>query len=148
MGRTGALKLSKYFTLAEMVASQTATRRRINNTPGPQEIKNIKLLCVEVLDPVREHFEKAISPNSGYRSEELNDAIGGSRSSQHQAKGTNAAVDFVVPGVSVPIVCDWIHDNLAFDQLIEEFWDLKTGRGWVHVSYNPMRNRRQRIRIG
>ncbi|MBW4653989.1 MAG: hypothetical protein KME20_13275 [Kaiparowitsia implicata GSE-PSE-MK54-09C] len=142
------MKLSKYFTLAEMTFSQTALRRGINNTPGPSEIKNLQVLCEEVLDPVREQFGKAITPNSGYRSEELNLAIGGARSSQHIARGKAAACDFVVPGVSVPIVCDWIHYNLTFDQLIEEFWNPKTGRGWVHVSYDPMRQRRQRIRIG
>ena len=52
------MQLSKHFTLKEMTKSMTATRKGIDNTPGPGEIKNLGDLCYEVLEPLRAHFDK------------------------------------------------------------------------------------------
>jgi len=120
------MKLSPHFTLAEMTTSQTAARRGIDNTPGDHEIAALMTLCVEVLEPLRAHFDRPVIVSSGYRSPELNRAIGGSSTSQH-CKGE--AADFTVPGVSVLDLARWMRRNLQYDQLIYEF-----GR-WVHVSY-------------
>jgi len=139
------MRLSKYFTLAEMIQSETAARKGIRNNPGKEAIENLRLLCVHVLDPVREHYGRPITPTSGYRSPALNAAIGGAPNSQHTR---GQAVDFVVPGVPVPEVCKWIASNLEYDQLIQEFWNPSKGTGWVHVSYSSTRNRRQFLKIG
>ena len=120
------MNLSPHFTLAEMTVSQTAARRGIDNTPGDSEIAALKTLCIEVLEPVRAHFDRPVIVSSGYRSPALNRAIGGSSSSQH-CKGE--AADFSVPGIGVLDLAQWMHRNLQYDQLIYEF-----GR-WVHVSY-------------
>ena len=89
--------LSKNFTLKELVASQTADRKGINNNPNEDQINSLKLLCEKVLQPVRDHFGKVVSISSGFRSEELCEAIGSSKTSQH-AKGQ--AADFEIFGVS------------------------------------------------
>ena len=120
------MKLTAHFTLAEMTVSQTAARQGIDNTPGEREIAALTMLCTEVLEPVRAHFDRPVIVSSGYRSATLNRAIGGSSSSQH-CKGE--AADFTVPGVGVLDLAQWMHRNLQYDQLIYEF-----GR-WVHVSY-------------
>lgn len=126
------MKLSKHFTLDEFTFSQTAARNMLDNTPTDVQIASLKRLCVEVLEPVREHFDRPVRISSGYRGPDLNRAVRGSRSSQH-CKGE--AADFTVPGVTVLELCQWMHRNLNYDQLIYEF-----GR-WVHVSYGPrMRN--------
>ena len=128
------MKLSKHFTLAEMTVSQTASRRGIRNRPGPQQIEALKLLCVKVLEPVREHFDRPVIVSSGYRSPKLNKAIGGSSTSQH-CKGQ--AADFTVPGVSNYELCKWMERKLNYDQLIYEYGES----GWIHVSYRvPYRN--------
>ena len=138
-------KLSEHFTLEELIQSQTADRRKIDNTPDGAVIANLRLVCENILEPVRAHYGVAITPNSGYRSPKLNIAVGGSKTSPH-VKGE--AVDFVVPGVRVPDVCEWIKDNLEFDQLIQEFWNPSRGTGWVHCSYRKGRNRKQFLKIG
>jgi len=132
------MKLSKHFHLSEFTKSQTATRRGIRNMPGPKGIASLKALCENVLEPVREEFGPVVI-SSGYRSRALNQAIGGSQTSQH-SKGE--AADFEVKGVSNLEVARWMEKNLNYDQLICEFY--KPGQpnsGWIHVSYSPrMRN--------
>ena len=77
------MKLSKNFSLKEMTKSQTALRRGIENVPGDLEEANLQQLCEHVLQKVRDHFGKPVTVNSGYRSPELNEAIGGSITSDH-----------------------------------------------------------------
>ena len=128
------MKLSAHFTLAEMVVSQTASRKGIDNTPGPNEIAALKQLCEKVLEPVRVHFDRPVIVTSGFRSITLNKKIGGSATSQH-CEGK--AADFTVPGVSNYELCKWMERNLDYDQLIYEYGES----GWVHVSYEvPFRN--------
>ena len=91
------MKLSNNFSLKEMTKSQTALRRGIDNEPGEEEQANLQQLCEQVLQKVREHFGKPVTVNSGYRSPELNKAIGGSTTSDH-CKGM--AADIEIPGVS------------------------------------------------
>ena len=128
------MKLTNNFSLKEMTKSQTALRRDINNEPGNNEIDNLRLLCEYVLQPVRDHFGKAVRINSGYRSPELNSAIGGSKTSDH-CKGM--AADIEINGVANGDLAEWIKDNCDFRQLILEFYTPGVAdSGWVHVSYN------------
>ena len=87
------MDLSKHFTLEEMTKSMTATRKGINNTPGPGEIKNLGDLCYEVLEPLRAHFDKPVTISSGYRSEALCEAIGSKKTSQHTQHKSCLLVD-------------------------------------------------------
>jgi len=125
------MKLSKNFSLQEMTKSQTALRKGIDNTPTPDKIEPLTLLCERVLQPVRDHFDRPVTITSGYRSPELCVAIGSKVTSQH-TKGQ--AADFEVPGVSNMEVAQWVADNCEFDQLILECY---TGgnTGWIHCSY-------------
>jgi len=126
------MKLSENFSLSEYTKSQTATRKGINNTPGEDHLAAAKALFKNVVQKVRDHFGPTII-TSGYRSPALNEAIGGSATSQH-SKGQ--AADLEVPGVSTAEVCEWIAANTDFDQLILEFYTPgDTNSGWVHVSY-------------
>ena len=128
------MKLTNNFSLNEMTKSQTALRRGIDNDPSNNEIDNLRLLCEYVLQPVREHFGKPVSINSGFRSSELNKAIGGSGTSDH-CKGM--AADIEIAGVDNGDIAQWINDNCQFRQLILEFYTPGVGdSGWVHVSYN------------
>jgi len=117
-----------------MCKSQVAERRGIDQTPPPEAIKALQVLCDAVLERVRTHYKVPIIPSSGYRSPELNRAIGGSENSQH-CKG--AAVDFEVAAIPNIDVARWISQQCAFDQLILECFDPKAGAnsGWVHVSF-------------
>lgn len=134
------MKLSKNFSLAEFTRSQTATRRGIDNTPKGQHLEAAKTLFEKVVQPIRDHFG-ITRLNSGYRSPALNEAVGGSKTSQH-CQGE--AADLECPGHSNYEVAKWIEDNLEYDQLILEFYTPGIpDSGWVHVSYNYDGNQRK-----
>ena len=125
------MKLSANFQLSELVKSQTAERKGIPNNPSPAHIDNLKALCVNVLQPIRSHFEAPVMISSGYRSPELCIAIGSKITSQH---ATGNAADLEVPGVDNKELAVWIKENLEYDQLILEFYrDGEPDSGWVHV---------------
>ena len=137
------MQLSKHFTLKEMTKSMTATRKGINNIPGPGEIKNLGDLCYEVLEPLRAHFDLPVTISSGYRSEALCEAIGSKKTSQH-AKGQ--AVDFEIAGVPNIQTAYWLQNNVDFDQLIMEFYDKDDpAGGWIHISYHESGSNRKQV---
>jgi len=138
------MNLSANFTLKELTKSDTATRLGLDNTPDEATIENLKLLCENVLQPVREHFGKPVTINSGYRSPESNAAVGGSKTSDH-CKGQ--ACDLEIDGVSNPDLAQWIMDNLDYTQLILEFYTQQgqPNSGWVHVSYDPNNLKKQEL---
>ena len=134
------MKLSKNFTLAEFTKSQTALRRGLDNTPGPEHLNAARELFAKVVQPIRDKFGPTVI-NSGYRGKKLNKAVGGSSKSQH-CKGE--AVDIEVIGVSNYAVAKYIRDNLEYDQLILEFYTPGIpDSGWVHVSYKAGKNRKK-----
>ena len=136
------MQLSKNFTMAEFIKSDTATKLGIDNTPEGEHLENAKALFENVVQKVRDHFGPTVL-NSGYRSPELNAAVGGSATSQH-CKGE--AADIEVPGVPNADLAEWIRDNLDFDQLILEFYTPGIpDSGWVHVSYKADGDNRKSI---
>ena len=135
------MKLSENFSLQEFTKSQTATRHNIKNVPNDKQIFNLRNLCVNVLQPVRDYFLKPMIISSGFRSVELNIKIGSTIKSQHIQ---GMAADVEVLDVGNLELSNYIHNNLKYDQLILEFHnpeDLHSG--WVHVSYNAENNRHE-----
>ena len=138
------MSLTKNFSLLELTKSQTAERKGIDNTPSTEHQENLKKLCENVLQPIRDHFGQVVSVSSGYRSPVLCAAIGSKSTSQH-ARGE--AADFEIFGVSNKELADWIHYNTNYDQLILEYWnESDPNSGWVHCSYSESNNRRQYLR--
>jgi len=145
------MHLSPHFTLSEMTKSQTALRRGIGNSLDPgnpddaEVINNLRLLCLEVLEPVREAFGIPFAPSSGYRSPALNTALGSKPTSQHVL---GQAVDFELPGIPNLKLAQWVRDHLKYDQLILEFHEPgEPASGWVHVSLKETGNRRRELTI-
>jgi zinc D-Ala-D-Ala carboxypeptidase len=137
------MNLTANFTLAEMVKSETALRHNMDNTPGETEIENLKQLCEQVLQPVRNHFQTGVKVNSGFRHPEVNAKVGGSKTSDH-CKGQ--AADIEIPGIPNADLAIWIMDNLQYTQLILEFYTPGIpDSGWVHVSYDPANLKKQNL---
>lgn len=126
-----------YFTLKELCASETAKKRNIDNFPSFEIASNLRVLTERVLDPLRIAWGSAIRVTSGYRSEALNAAIGGSKTSVHRY---GFAVDLQpVNGMTdsfIKFTKEWLKDNhIAYDQLIRE---TKNGKLWLHFGlYGP-----------
>jgi len=136
------MRLSKNFTLKELIKSHTATRRGISNEPTQQHLQNLQKLVDNILQPIRDGLNMSITLNSCYRSKALNKAVGGSLNSQH-CKGEAGDIDV---GDDNFKVFNYIKDNLDFDQMIWEAGD-KNNPAWVHVSYREGRNRKQVLRM-
>jgi hypothetical protein len=139
------MKLSEHLDLSEVVRSESAKRKGIPNMPTAEHIANFKLLAEKIFEPIRVHFRCPIIISSGYRSKELNAAIGGSATSQHcSGEAIDIDMDGTPNGVTNRMVFDFIKDNLEFDQLIYEFGNSENP-DWVHVSYETKGPQRKQI---
>lgn len=139
------MRLSKYFTLDEMTASETAARRGIANTPGPDEILALRRLCENILDPLRELAGAPIVVSSGFRNPRVNKLVGGSATSQHLS---GCAADIKCTRLTQQELFSLIRKSgLPFDQCIDEYGDStgKTNIGWCHVSYTEGRPNRGQV---
>ena len=101
------MQLSRNFSLQELIKSDTAIRKGIDNNPNADQIEKLKALCENILQPVRDHFGR-VKITSGFRSVELCTAIGSSARSQH-AKAE--AADFECVGVDNAELADWIPEG-------------------------------------
>jgi hypothetical protein len=137
------MQLSKNLVLAEVTRSETAKRKGISNMPTPEHIENFKKLAENIFQPIRDHFGKPIRISSGYRSKELNTAIGGALSSQH-CQGEAIDIDMDGTDITNAQIFNFIKDNLNFDQLIWEF-GTDNNPDWVHVSYESTGKQRKQI---
>lgn len=129
--------ITKKCHMSNLLVSNTAKRLGIKNVPTRVQTENMSILIEQIINPLIKRFG-GIQINSGFRSKKLNKAVGGARNSSHM---TGQAVDLTVPGISPSEVCDWIFNNLAYDQLINEF------DRWVHISFkNNQDNRNQDLK--
>lgn len=126
------MKFPPHFSLEELTRSQTATRNEIDNSPDEKQLNNL-IRMAWFLESLRMRIRMIINKrsviivSSGFRCEELNLIIGGSKTSTHM-KGL--AADITCPDLTPLELAEFIRDNMAdegFDQVIHEF-----GR-WVHV---------------
>ena len=125
------MKLSENFTLEELIRSNTAERMGIDNVPKDEKVvENLRSLCLEVLQPLRDYVGAPVHINSGYRCPELNMAVGGVKNSQH-CRGEATDIRIVSPKQGREWAA-WIEDNCRFDQMLLE--RNKSGAVWLHVS--------------
>lgn len=117
--------LSRNFDWKEFEKSDTASRLHIVNVINDWDVRdNIKALVENVLQPLRDAWGGPIFINSGYRSKELNEAVGGVETSQHR-KGEAADCGVTDPYALAKLV---LRMKLPFDQLI-------VYPDFLHISY-------------
>lgn len=129
------MNLTKDFTYEEMTKSTYAIRHGIDNIPNGEQTENLKQLCINVLQPLRDALEMPMVIDSGFRNYGINNAVGGASTSQH-TKGQ--AADVIIPGMTpMEVIKKIVVLKLPFDQMIFEYG------AWTHVSYNIAGNRGQ-----
>jgi uncharacterized protein YcbK (DUF882 family) len=135
--------LSKNFTLEELTESITAANRKIDNTPNPSIKTNLKKLCTDVLQPIRDKYRHPIIITSGYRCPALNSAVGGAKTSQHM---TGCAADIKCTATSKAYLFNLIKDMMAKGEIRvgQLIWEYGTHKepNWIHVSlpYSKVNN--------
>lgn len=138
-------KLSENFTLGEFIASDTAKKKGIDNTPTLADIYHMEELCVNLLQPIRDAYGKPIKVTSGFRCYKLNRAVGGSPTSVHTrgwavdikpASGTYK--DFEI------FVIDFLmeHPEIKYDQVIRE---TSGSSKWLHLGYKNNAGRQRKM---
>lgn len=127
------MKLSKNFTLEELIYSSTADAKGIRNYPSPKEIENLRRLCNEVLQPIRNRYGKPIYITSSYRNPALNRAVNGSQTSQHLT-GSAADIDVANNKELWDVIVKMIENGeITVGQLIWERGN-NIAPDWIHIS--------------
>lgn len=124
---------------------------RIPENCDQDTIESAIYLCNEVLEPIRDHFDKVLVITSGRRLAKDNQRVGGVTLSQHLFLNGDAAVDFFVIGVPLQKVFDWIRTNSNLDKIDQVILekDKDTGRdACIHISTNRSRKARNVAYIG
>lgn len=132
-----------------MTRSETAKKKKIDNTPTLTVVHNLEELCKNLLQPIRDAWGKPIKVTSGYRCPRLNTAVGGSITSVHRI---GFAADLQPASGSYDefekFVLEFLeeHPEIGYDQVIQE----KSGKTkWLHLGYknNAGRQRKQNLII-
>lgn len=131
----------KYFTIKELCYSTTATKNKIDNTPTDEIIENLSEFTNEVLDKLREVWGSPIKVSSGYRCEELNKKVGGSKTSSH-LKGYAADLVPMNGDIDGLVKCAIeLSKTLNFDQIIDEYSKVAH---WLHIGYKNLKGQQRR----
>ena len=121
-------KISKNFTLSELVKTNTG----LLNNPNDEQIMNLRILTAAILQPLRSYLDEKVTITSGYRSIQVNSAVGGSANSYHLS---GMAADFKVKSFQKAI--DFIKNYLEYTEL--GIYQTKKGViRFLHVSYDPL----------
>ena len=122
------MRLTRNFSLEQLIYSETAERERIDNMPGPDIIKNLRLLA-KGLEQVQALTGLPLDISSAYRCPALNRRVGGAKTSQHTR---GLAADFTCAEFGPPVdIIKAIRDSdIDFDQCILEY------AKWVHISFS------------
>ena len=140
---------TKNFSYDELIASATAKRLGIDNTPNDEQKENLRRLAVEVLQPIRDAWRGAIVVSSGYRSEALNKAVGGAKTSQHL---TGSAADIkptklTEGGKMYRLIQNMVNrGQITVGQCIWEYGNSKNPQ-WIHVSLPTKTHKNEFFRV-
>lgn len=141
------MRLSANFTYEEMIKSTTAKRKGIVNIPNETEEANLRKLCNNILQPIRETYGKPIVVSSGYRCKELNKAVGGVTTSDHvngNAADIHTISDLPQDNKELfDIIQTMIKDKrIEVGQLIDEY-----NYNWIHISNPTNKHHNQTLHI-
>ena len=132
------MQLSPHFSLAEL----TRTSHDLPNEPDEAALARLRLLCSEILEPLRQLWGGPIRVNSGYRSAQVNAAIGGAKGSQHLR---GEAADVVPVGMSAEKAMEMLAKAVARGEFPRLGQGIIYASGFVHVSIDSATKPRQQL---
>ena len=125
-------QFTKNFTYEELIESSTASRLKLKNIPNSKEKEKLRQLAIKILQPIRDKWGKPIIITSGFRSKLVNQAVGGSKTSQH---ALGEAADLKIGGITenrklFDLIVQMIKNKeIEVGQLINEY-----NYSWIHIS--------------
>lgn len=137
----------KYFTISELIRSDTAINKKIWNGATREQEDNLTALVAAVLDPVREKYGKAIHVSSGFRCKAVNRTLNNSSKSSQHMNGEAADI-YTDAGAKGNFEVGQLIVKLGnFDQIIfEEVGKDDMLPQWIHVSWKRKGDNRREIR--
>ena len=132
----------KYFELTEFLKSNKARELKIDNSPTFEIVEHIEEFVSKFLEPLRSAYGKPITISSGYRSNALNQAVGGVLTSAHKF---GYAADLQVNDIVglFNFICEWVkHNGIMFDQI---FIESKKDVRWIHVGFKNRYGQQRRM---
>ena len=144
LGVINMMYITSNFTIEELVASNTARKKGIDNTPSKDDMNRLCILALQVLQPLRDAYKKPIKISSGYRCPLLNKAVGGVPTSQHQ-RGEAAdinngkAENKKIFNLAKKMIAE---GKLNVGQLIDE-----KNYSWVHISLPNKKHKKQILHL-
>jgi hypothetical protein len=139
-------RISAHISYAEGCISATGKRLGIKNEPSPTVLATMKVTASHLFEPIREAWGRPIEIISFYRSKALNDAVGGSKTSQHMV---GEAIDVRAMGATNAELFHFIESlkgEVAYDQIILEF-PVKGEPSWLHISHTHKRANRMQVLV-
>jgi hypothetical protein len=128
-------QLSTHFKLWEFVTSQIASRQEIDNTPSPDVIEHLQVLCQNILEPAWNTLGR-IKILSGYYSPELSRVIGTDKDFSQ-----GYAAEIIALETSNQNLADWLQDKSNFDRIILTL-ESNEEIASIYVSYSPTGGRK------
>ena len=128
------MKLSRNFTLEELTKSVTGQKYNIKNIPDAEQVANLKKLCEDILQPIRDAWKQPIIVTSGYRCPELNRKVKGAANSDHifgcaaDIKTNSKQNNRLLFSLIVKLI---ENNKIQVRQLIDEY-----SLNWIHISIN------------
>ena len=138
------MMITKNFSREELLASATAKRLKIDNTPTKEQEARLYLLAYQILQPLRDRYGKPIRVSSGFRCKALNKAVGGVPTSQHQ-KGEAADLNNgVTENKKLFLLAKKMmaEGELKVGQLIDE-----KNYSWIHISLPDSKHNNQILHL-
>ena len=132
--------LSPHFCLDEFTKSSTAIKNGIQNNPPQEAVENLRRLCANTLEPLREELGLPVVITSGFRTKILNDLLAHSSERSQHMQG-QAADFYVTPGQSGLSRRELLIKAFRYDQLI-------LYPSFIHVSYVSRERNRRTILLG
>jgi len=142
-------QFTKNFSYDELIASSTAKRLGLDNTPSEEEKEKLRQLAEDILQPIRDAWKSPIIVNSAFRSEQVNKAVGGVKNSQHRL-GEAADIKPIKMnegGKLYRMIQNMVNRGLiTVGQCIWEYGNSKNPQ-WVHVSLPTSKHKNEFFRI-
>ena len=131
-------KLSKHFTLYELIRSDAAQKNGIYNIPNIYTINELRRLCEYILEPIRQQIDKPIIVTSGYRSYKLNKFIGGAQNSCHVSGQAADIILYEGNKELMKLILKMVEEDKidARTIIFEKCYNNNTDCRWIHIDIN------------